>query len=274
MQLYVLDKVSYIGLAWYEFMIIFSLLVVGYVMFFVYMLRINRYAPEAKIYAYARQKRVDIVRIFDNDDHEELYPAIVQKQGEPIYKERAGYGLQLVPAMQGKSLTSRTKDGIAVHNFSVNFPFSIAPKNAMAIKTVIEYVRNNKEYDTLSFLPDIALMTLIGTSRDDLDDDIKTYVDLYDPTINADEFITMIKKIQDELGTTHIKQGEFSFRLAFENITAAFTAQDLHQVKQLIERIMREKVLNEDRQLKLLIYGGVAFSAVMISGALAFYIIK
>jgi len=269
-----IGKALCVTMDWWWLLVFILLIFAGFFMFFIHFMWIKKYAPDVKVHATARRKRLPLVRITDSNDTEYLFVGERGSHGDPVFKD-VGFGVQLTPQMQQKAHASRTQDGVPVFNYSVNFPFSISPKNAVAIKTILEYVRENPKYKPLSFLPDMELMTLIGMKREQLEKDAQSYIDMYEPEdVDDSLLITLIKDIQDETSALPLKHGEFSYRLAFENIASSFTAQDLHQTMQAIERMIRRKLGQEERILKLLLYGGVAFAGIIIAGAVAFSIVK
>jgi hypothetical protein len=273
MEWFVVNGTTYVGISIWWFVILLALIVFGFVLAVGIGFYFKKYAPEAYVYAAARKKGLPILRITDSTDAEELYLGVKERHDDPIFKTKA-YGVQLSPSMQSIALTNRTRDGVPIHNFSVHFPFSIAARNARAIQTILEYVRTNPKYAMLNFLPDMELISLVGTPRDHLEHDTQNYLDEHQPEIEKDTFIQLIMDIQDETRAIPVKQGFFSYSLAFENIASAFSGQDLHQVKLLIERIVRDNVMKEEKMLKLLLYGGLGFAGIIIAGAIAFTIIK
>jgi len=268
MEFYVIQNTPYVGLSIYTFILLIVAAIIGYSLFGIYYYRISRFAPEAKVYAAARRKKLDIARITDSDGVEEVYLAVKEGKDDPFLKKHA-YGIQIDPKLQSISQCSRTRDGISIHNFSVHFPFSISPHNAMAIQTILEYVRSKSKYKPLDFLPDDALIDLIGTPRDHLEDDIQLYLDEYKPEIEKDMFIQMIEDIQDETGALPTTKNKISYKLAYELIPSSFSGFDLQRMRTIIEEIMQRKLAKEELWMKL----GIIFAGIIISGAVAFAII-
>ena len=89
----------------------------------------------------------------------------------------------------------------------------------------------------------------------------------------ANEMARLIHRIQDETSTLPAKTEYFSYTHAFKLIPSAFLSQDVHQLKVLLERMVRKEQGAQMQQLlawgtfilMLLVGAGVLYK--MVSGS-------
>lgn len=260
---------------------------------------IKKYAPEAIIMKEARKKHLPVLMIHDASGRFELALGRKKKKGDITYNADA-YGIYIDQRIQGSPPEDRTKDGVPFYHYATNFSFPISGKNARALTTIIHYVRTN--FPQLSQINDLEIIELLGTDADELvhdcqnickEYDLKTEdfsVDaefMFDATAAktekekdrlilyamANEMARLIHRIQDETSTLPAKTEYFSYTHAFKLIPSAFLSQDVHQLKVLLERMVRKEQGAQMQQLlawgtfilMLLVGAGVLYK--MVSGS-------
>lgn len=260
------------------YVLILTPVIIG-VCFFTYWLFINRFAPEGKIFAKARWKRIPVLFIHDTAGTVDIVLGCKQKRDDIAFNTKR-YGIQLDPGFESSAPEDRTLDGLRMYHYSVSFPFPIGGRNARAIERIIDFVREG--HKDLSFLSDLEVLTLLGTARDDLKHDCQIMVDKYQPSTKlvasvggdggvdgaaTDALVTCIEHIQDEVSTIPIESNDFfSYTYAFKLIPSAMLSQDIHQLKLLIERKLREEIT---REWDKFLYIGICALLIMVGGAVA-----
>jgi len=227
----------------------------------------KKFAPEAIVLKEARKKHLPILMAHDAAGRCEFMVGRKKKKGDITYETDA-YGIYIDQRIQGMPPEDRFKDGVPIYHYATNFSFPISDKNARSLVTIINYVR--KEYPQLGQINDLEIIELLGTDADELvhdcqnickEYDLKTddfSVDpdfMFDATSGktereknqlilyalANEMSRLIHKIQDEVSVIPAKPGYFSYTHAFKLIPSAFLSQDVHQLKMLLERMVRKE---------------------------------
>lgn len=259
---------------------------------------IKKYAPESIILKEARKKHLPILMIHDAAGRCEFTLGKKGKKGDITYKTDA-YGIYIDQRIQGMPPEDRLKDGVPIYHYATNFSFPISGKNARSLETIIAHVRKN--YPQLAQINDLEIIELLGTDADELvhdcsnickEYDLKTSDFTVDPEFlfdatsaqteqekdrlilyaMANEMSRLIHIIQDETSVLPAKTEYFSYTHAFKLIPSAFLSQDVHQLKMLLERMVRKEQGAAMMQLAaygtfilmILVGAGVAYK--MISG--------
>lgn len=255
-----------------------SLMIVS-IAFMVFFKDIKRFAPEAVKFKDARKKNLPLLMVHDASGKCEIILGKKKKKGDVMYDTEA-YGIFLDQNMQGMPPEDRTIDGVRMYHYATSFPFPISGKNARALETILKHVRSN--YPQLNQIQDLEVIEIIGTDADELVHDCENLVKAYDlkiadfsidPNFSFDttgaateeekdklilfaissEMARLIHKIQDEVSTQPVNTGFFSYTHAFKLIPSAFLSQDVHQLKILMERLVRKE--SGEKMKEMMAYG-------------------
>jgi len=159
-----------------------ALWIVG-IAFAKYWFDIKKLAPEAKVFIKARKKKLAILEISDTAGRTAFTVGAKRKKSD-VHFQGSEYGIQIDPKLQGNAPENRTVDGVPIHHFSTQYPFSMSDKNARALETIVEYARDN--FPELNFLMDSDILILANTPRDNLDHDINNYIMEFEPEVERD----------------------------------------------------------------------------------------
>jgi len=162
---------------------LFIALWVVVVLFLKYYLDIKKWAPEARVFKEARKKKLAILEITDSAGRTAFMVGKKRKKRD-IHFQGSEHGILIDPKLQGNAPENRTVDGVPIHHFSTQYPFSMSDKNARALETIIEYTREN--YPELSFLTDSDILILTSTPREDLEHDVSNYIAEYEPEVERE----------------------------------------------------------------------------------------
>lgn len=200
-------------------------------------------APEAAIFKRARKKGLPVLDITDIGTGESRF-LLGKKDGvDEIAFSTGHYGIQVDPSLcSGNTDPSRYRNGLAIYHYCSTKWLPISPHNVLAIQTV----KNLRvKYPDLDFLTDLELMTLLNTPRSDLKHDSERFLEKYSPvaiergtpiTLTPNTLISRVREFQDEITKTPVDTGFLAYHHAFSSIPFAHAAQDLEQLKLLIQR--------------------------------------
>jgi len=206
----------------------------GLVMYYSY---INRWAPEAKTFAKCRKKNLPMIEVISGGRLGWI-PG-VKKDRKDLNFEDQGFGLHVDARTLGHQNPVVADGALQVLHWSPKYAFDITPHSVCGLLAIRNYVREH--YAQLRYLTDIDLMTLIGTTRDDLPHDCLNYVDEESPAFTADDLIEIIEEIQDKTGTIPIEAGFFAFEEGIQLNPSVFLSQDVS----VMMNIIRAQVLAE-----------------------------
>lgn len=144
---------------------------------------IKKFAPEAKTFKKARMKKLSILELSDTSGRI-VFGIGTKRKKSDVHFQGSEYGIQIDPKLQGNAPENRTVDGVPIHHFSTQYPFSMSDKNARALETIVEYARNN--FPELNFLMDSDILILANTPRDNLDHDINNYIMEFEPEVERE----------------------------------------------------------------------------------------
>ena len=163
--------------------VLFAALGIVTLAFIKYWLDIKRLAPEAKVFMKARKKKLAVLEISDTAGRTAFTIGAKRKKSD-VHFQGSEYGIQIDPKLQGNAPENRTIDGVPIHHFSTQYPFSMSDKNARALERIVEHARDN--FPELDFLMDSDILILANTPRDNLDHDINNYIMEFEPEVERD----------------------------------------------------------------------------------------
>lgn len=259
--------------------IVFFIAMASTVILVIFFMDIKRFAPEALIYKAARKKNLPILMVHDTSGRVEMLLGKKKKKGDFSYtKEETG--VYLDTTLTGSPPEDRTFDGVRIYHYSTSFPFPISSKNARGLTGIIRHVREN--HKVLNQFTDLEIIELLGTDASELVQDCENLIKSYelkpqdfnisiDPQAQelivigaiAEEVARLIHQIQSETSTMPLDTKFFSYTHAFKLIPSAFLSQDVLQLKNLIERLIREE--SSERMKEFLMYG--TFILMVLVGA-------
>ena len=274
--------------------ILFLMVLVTTIIFVLFYTDMKRYAPEAMKFKDARKKRLPILMVHDASGKCELILGRKKKRGDVIY-DTEEYGIFLDQNLQGMPPEDRTTDGVRIYHYATSFPFPISGKNARALETIIGHIRS--KYPQFNAISDLELIELVGTDADEMFHDCENLVKGYNlkirdfPEVSMDvngitdveerekvmlfsiasQMSKLMHQIQDETSTLPIKDGFFSYTHAFKLIPSAFLSQDVHQLKILMERLVRKEA---GAQMKEMMMYGTFILMILIGAGVSYKLIS
>ena len=163
--------------------VLFVALWIVIIAFVKYWFDIKKLAPEAKVFMKARKKKLAVLEISDTAGRTAFTVGAKRKKSD-VHFQGSEYGIQIDPKLQGNAPENRTVDGVPIHHFSTQYPFSMSDKNARALEMIVEHARDN--FPELAFLMDSDILILANTPRDNLDHDINNYIMEFEPEVERD----------------------------------------------------------------------------------------
>lgn len=274
--------------------ILFLMVLATTIAFVLFYTDMKRYAPEAMKFKSARKKHLPILMVHDASGKCELILGKKKKRGDVIY-DTEEYGIFLDQNLQGMPPEDRTTDGVRIYHYATSFPFPISGKNARALETIIEHIR--AKYPQFNAISDLELIELVGTDADEMFHDCENLVKGYNLKIRdfpevsmeiegitdveerekvilfsiASQMAKLMHQIQDETSALPISTGFFSYTHAFKLIPSAFLSQDVHQLKILMERLVRKEA---GAQMKEMMMYGTFILMILIGAGVSYKLIS
>ena len=277
--------------------LMFGMLLLVSIVFILFYKDMKDYAPEAIKFKTARKKHLPILMVHDTSGKCEILVGKKKKKGDVMYDTET-YGVFLDQNMQGMPSEDRTVDGVRMYHYSTSFPFPISGKNARALETIIKHVRAN--YPQLNQIQDLEMIEIVGTDADELIHDCENLVKAYDLKVSdftvdsnfsfdtsgagteeekeklitfaiSSEMARLVHKIQDEVSTLPLSTKFFSYTHAFKLIPSAFLSQDVHQLKILMERLVRKE--SGEKMKEMMAYGTLILM-VLVGAGIAYKLIS
>lgn len=234
---------------------------VGYMGLFMYYSYIARWAPEAKVFAKCRKKGYPVIEVISGGRLSWI--AGIKKDKKDLMFKDQGYGLHIDARTLGHQNPLVTKGAMQVVHWSPKYAFDVTADSVRGLLAIKNHVRKN--YEELSYISDIDLMTLVGTSREDLPHDCANFVDEGDTDFTADDLIVRIEKIQDEAGILPVEHGVFAFEEGIQLNPSVFLSPDVSVMMSIIRaEVMAQYKKNIDDVMKY----GMAAMFVLVGAAI------
>ncbi|RPJ53954.1 MAG: hypothetical protein EHJ95_01205 [Methanobacteriota archaeon] len=166
-----LEYIFLIGIGW--LVAIFSVM---------YIFDIRKWAPEAMIFRTARKKGKPVLDITDIGTGDSgFYLGNKDKKGD-IYFDLKEFGDKLDPGMTtGDCSPSRYRKGLNIYHYSTTGWLPVGSSQALGFQKINEIARTNQKYQILDFLSTEDIHQLINTPRDELDHDVRIFINRYEP---------------------------------------------------------------------------------------------
>jgi len=265
-----------------------AILTVGLIILLKLYVDIKRNAPEALIFAKARKKRLPVLCRTDvGSSYSQFILGKKQKDGDIAFDDGELPGLLVDPSLLGDSDAMRFGRGLDIYYYASTQWMPLTAINALGLKTVARVA--DQRYKELSFLPKQELAEFLMTKDDDILADCNTCIRRYNPEavdwetgnkvndeygnsikMTPEELRDSITALREELKRTPIDTGFYSFAAAFLMNPVSHLAQDLEQLKMLIELMIRAEY---DKIMKLMPYV-IMFCMVVGVVGLVIYIIS
>lgn len=247
-----LDLVYVIGLVF--------IAMVGYVGLFMYFSYITRWAPEAKTFAKCRKNGYPLIEVISGG-RLSWVPGVKKDKKDLMFKDQ-GFGLHIDARALGHQNPLVAQGAMQVVHWAPKYAFDVTPDSVRGLLAIKNHVRAN--YKMLTYLSDIDLMTLIGTSREDLPHDCENFVDEGDTEFTVDDLIVCIERIQDEAGVLPLEQGVFAFEEGIQLNPSVFLSPDVSVMMSIIRaEVMAQYKKNIDDIMK---YGMAAMFVLVGAG--------
>ena len=244
------------------------LMLAGWVVFAVYVMRIKRYAPEAVAIADCRRNNLPLCELIvgNNISWQAERPV---KSGS-IMTRISDYGMGVDPNVLGSDPALVAKGGLRVYHRSPAYVTDLPPQHVQALIAIVEYVRGNDDYAALAILSDEDLIALVSTDRGSLEHDCTAYIDKKDSKLPLDTLVNLIENLQDDAANLPIKSGYFSYIQGIRLNPARFTPQNFEAILNIMKAEAMENLTTRfDDYVKIgaggfLLLIGVAYAAKMM----------
>jgi hypothetical protein len=240
---------------------------------------IKKWVPEWRTLSVARKTGSPVLALTTaGGGNTRLILGSKDERGDPIFDTKNQFGIQIDPDFSGELIPDRLAKGLVVYHYCTTLPLAIDGRHALALQSSISTVRD--EYPHLDFLTNDQLNALLDTPRSDLDEYCTTIIAMCDPDSlttgirDASELSSFIKAVQDRLGENEVTEGWVSYAYAFKNIATAYLSQDMHQYGLLIERKVRKQMDDLSKRMTMIFAFGLVVAGIIMSGAVAYMIIK
>jgi len=246
-----------------------SIFFIGMVIFMFLYVNVKMNAPEAFIFAKARKKGLPVLCRTDiGSDYSKYILGKKKKEGDIAFDDDEHPGLLVDPSLTSDTDSMRFERGLDIYYYASTQWMPLTTINALGFKTLARVA--DARYKELTFLPKQELAEFMMTNDTDLYEDCNTAIRKYHPTLvdwesgktmvdsngtpismTAQELRDSLTALREELKTTQIDTGFYSFSAAFQMNPVSHLSQDLEQLKMLIELMLREEY---DRIMKLMPY--------------------
>jgi len=150
--------------------VLLSLLFFGLYIWTIY--QNKKWNPEGKIFVTARKKGNPVLCLFAMNGFFDFILGEKDKKGSPVFKHDAQHlqGIRFDPRLQSGAVPkSWTRGGLEILWGATSSPFFTSANNVLAMKTVLEHVRNN--YPIFKSLSNQEVIEYVGRNRADLPHD-------------------------------------------------------------------------------------------------------
>lgn len=264
-----------------------AVLTIGLIILLKLYVDIKRNAPEALVFAKARKKGLPVLCRTDiGSNYSQFLLGKKQKEGDIAFDDGDLPGLLVDPSLLGDSDAMRFGRGLDIYFYASTQWMPMTNINALGLKTMATVV--NTRYKELTFLPKQEVAEFMMTKDSDIYEDCITCIRRYNPEaldwetgnkvidqygnsikMTPDELRDSITSLREELKKTPIETGFYSFAAAFLMNPVSHLAQDLEQLKMLIEMMVRAEY---DKIMKLMPYV-IMFCMVIGAVGVVIYII-
>jgi len=171
------------------FPLMFGLLFVTF--FALYIKRLyddSKWNPERNIFVKARKKGIPVIRKHALNGFFQFVLGEKEKKGDPMWKfdKDTNEGIRFDPRLQSGSVPkSFTRGGLEMLDYSTSSPFALSMRNALGMKTVLKYAREN--HPVLAIFSDQLVLEYVGRNRADLPHDCTNLAETYDLDIEFTE---------------------------------------------------------------------------------------
>ena len=204
----------------------------GWAVFLIYMTRIKRYAPEALVFAECRRKQLPLCELIVGNTVSWNVERPIQ-DGSVMVRVK-DYGKGIDPTVLGSDPALVAKGGLQVYHRSPAYVFDLPPNHVRALLAIVEYARNNPDYDDLAILSDSDLIALVSTDRGNLEHNCAAYIDKKDSKLPVGRLVNLIETLQDESATLPLKSGTFSYSQGIRLNPSRFTPQNFEAILNIL----------------------------------------
>ena len=206
-------------------------------------LYMRRNVPEALVFLNARQQRKDVSMVIDNANVADMYVTTKVDKGDVEFDDKGKLGVQIDPAVLSGVEAIRTRSGISIWEYPVNFYFPVGNKGKRGILSIVDHVR--KEHPDLNFIHnDLVVIELLHYPANHLEYNckkiVKGYLDIDDVEEikeRASELVEEIEQIKSEVPTLKLKSGFYSSRKALNAIPIGSTAPDIARIIKVVKNM-------------------------------------
>jgi hypothetical protein len=252
-----------------------------------YILQIRRYAMEAIIFMKGRKKDLPVLCRTDiGSGFSRFILGKKKKDGDIAFDDGELPGILVDPSLLSDTQAMRFGGGLDVYFYASKDWVPLTHINALGFKTARRVARSKSKngaaiFPELQALTDQELMALLNTRQDELKDDCLLFIDKYKPimvdeygneaVIRPDALADAIIELKEILSKTPLDLGFYSFMAAFVMNPISHLAQDLEQLKMLIEQLVAERY---EKMFKLMQYAiiGIMVMGAIVLGAIAMFL--
>lgn len=234
---------------------------IGYLGLFMYYSYIVRWAPEAKTFAKCRKNGYPLIEVISGG-RLSWVPGVKKEKKDLMFKDQ-GFGLHIDSRVLGHQNPLVAQGAMQVVHWAPKYAFDVTPDSVRGLLAIKNHVRG--KYKELSYLSDIDLMTLVGTTREDLPHDCANFVDDGDAEFTTDDLIVRIEQIQDDTGVLPVEQGMFAFEQGIQLNPSVFLSPD---VSVMMSIIRAEVMANYKKNIDDIMKYGMAAMFVLVGAAI------
>lgn len=248
-----------------------------------YIFQIRHYAIEAIIFMKGRKKDLPVLCRTDiGSGFSRFILGKKKNDGDIAFDDGELPGILVDPSLLSDTQAMRFGGGLDIYFYASKDWVPLTHINALGFKTAKRVARSTHKngkavFPELQALTDQELMALLNTRQDELKDDCLLFIDKYKPLmIGEDGRETIIRpealadaiiELKEILSKTPLDLGFYSFMAAFVMNPISHLAQDLEQLKMLIEQLVAERY---EKMMKMMQYvimammllGGISIAAI------------
>lgn len=140
----------------------------------------KKWNPEGQVFITARKEGFPIIEQVAMNGFTEFKLGKKDVKGDPVFTvdRNTRQGVHLDPRLSSGGVPKEYIRGAELMHYSTAISISMSSRTALAMSTIIMYVRKN--YEQLNFLPDELIIELVHKNRSDLLHDCRNVTEIYD----------------------------------------------------------------------------------------------
>lgn len=216
-----------------------------------YIVRVNEYFPESKLFMNCRQKGLVMMQKWYTNGFFIFDRLEKSKKGDMYTKlpENSNEGIRFDPRLQSKASKCYTLGGLEIYQYGSNTPYNLSAINAVAMSQVLNHVRD--KYPELNFLPNEVIIEYSEKSKNVMIQDCVNLVTQFntsnDLNISTDKANAIMESIKEDMvssmGTVDENKINYEVEREFMSQLQKLKAEKLAEVFTKIQSELIEKVV-------------------------------